>query len=74
MAVRLDNLAAERASAEYSVMRLAQLANVSVATITCLEAPGQGTHLGAGTCSHEEADRLCAALGISRATAGFEEL
>jgi predicted transcriptional regulator len=72
MSVRLDNLKAQREAAGHSITRLATLANVSDLTITTLEHIGVAGH--GGTCTHDVADRLCDALGISRATAGFVDL
>jgi hypothetical protein len=72
IAARLDNLRAQRVAAGHLVSRLAALSNTSDLLINVLEtihANGKG-----GTCTHVEADRLCAALGISRATSGFTEL
>ncbi len=72
MAVRLDNLRTERGG--LTIPRLARISNTSEQTIRVLEAPrSRGTGKG-GTCSHQVADRICNALGISRATAGFVDL
>jgi hypothetical protein len=72
MSVRLDNLKTQRVAAGHSITRLAQLATVSDLTINVLEAIG--TNGKGGTCTHDVADRICSALGISRATAGFVDL
>jgi predicted transcriptional regulator len=72
MSVRLDNLQAQRVAAGHSISRLAHLATVSDWTITQLENIGTGG--AGGTCTHDIADRICEALGISRATAGFVDL
>ena len=74
MAVRLDSLRTQRIAAGHSVSRLATLSNTSDLIINVLENVGTTGNGKAGTTTHEIADRLCAALGISRATAGFVDL
>jgi DNA-binding phage protein len=63
---RLDSLLAQRVAAGHSIASLARKANVSDLLIQCLE--------NGGNCEVHEGDRLCAALGISLATAGKKDL
>ena len=66
MSVRLDTLFTVRTAAGISVTELARAANVSVWTVTQLET--------GGTCSEDEAGRLAAALSVSLAALGQQEL
>jgi ribosome-binding protein aMBF1 (putative translation factor) len=69
IAARLDSLKVQRVAAGLSVTDLARKSNTSDQVINTLE--NVGTNGKGGTCTHEVADRICAALGISRVTAGF---
>jgi len=69
---RVDNLTAQRVAAGFSITRLAQLSNTTDLVIRRLE--DIGTNGTGGSCSREVADRICHALGISRATAGVVEI
>ena len=74
MAARLDSLKTQRLAVGLTISRLAALSNTSDQIIQTLEQPGKNGQDKGGTTTHEIADRLCAALGISRATAGFVDL
>jgi hypothetical protein len=65
----LLNLKTQRLAAGHSITRLAQLSNTSDLLIAQLETVSTTGMFG--TTSHEICDRICAALNISRATAGF---
>lgn len=74
MGVRLDNLRVQRISANLTVSELARRSNTSDLIINTLESPGKGALGLGGTTTHDAADRICSALSISRATAGFVDM
>ncbi len=73
MAARLDQLRAQRELAGLSISQLASLSTTSDTIVNRLEALNLRSSTG-GECTIAEADAICAALGISRATAGFVDL